>query len=128
MTEVVRFANMTPVCEPLSWGYPLDGKGGVGETVLLPFGEGQVQISWWKRKLLRWLMGHFSWAFLLFQPFTESFMIIDTYPDLKDEEGRPSPKIAIVLATCVPVKDEKGLKLMIHRNFGTILKWSVVEL
>jgi hypothetical protein len=114
----VSLAGLTPVAEPVVWGYPLDGKGGFGETVYLPFGEGPIVLSWWKKKLLRLLIRWFRWAFLLFQPFTESFMAIDTYPQRQ--------KIAVVLVTCMELKTNPGR--LVNRFFGSIEKAGYFEL
>ncbi|MBW1953841.1 MAG: hypothetical protein JRI66_12310 [Deltaproteobacteria bacterium] len=127
LTEIVRTCRFRPVGEPLSWGYPLDGRGGVGETIFLPFGEGQLKLGWLKKLLLRFLMRRFRWTFLLFQPFTESFAVIDSYPDLKDEQGKPTPKVVIVLASCLPI-DEKMLRIKVRRRFGSIIGQGRMEL
>lgn len=129
LIEIVRYAKMRPVIDkPLAWGYPLDGKGGYGETIFLPFGEGEIMLSKWKKMILRFLIKRFKWAFLLFQPFTDSFAVLDTYPDNKKDDGRPDPKIALVFATCLPIEDEYGLRLKVAKNFGTITKFAKVDL
>jgi len=127
LAEIVRGCRLTPVGEPLSWGYPLDGRGGVGETVFLPFGEGQLKLGLVKRFLLRFLMRRFRWTFLLFQPFTESFAVVDSYPDLKDENGNPAPKVMFILASCVPL-NEKSLTAKVKRRFGPIINRDQMEL
>ena len=109
---LVHYCGMTPVNEPMVWAYPLNGKGGVGETLFLPFGEEDKVLSRWDRWLLKFLVRRFRWAFIAFQPFTESFVVIDTYPE--------HDKISIVLATCLKPPDD--LSLMVGKLFGRIFR------
>lgn len=111
LTHIVKYCGLTPVGKPVIWGYPVDGKGGYGETVFLPFGEGQVKLNWFKRWALRMLMTRFKWAFMLFQPFVESFAVLDTYPELN--------KIVFVMGSCIPI-DHEVLTSMVRRFFGKI--------
>ena len=116
LVEIVRACGLNPVGEPLAWGYPLNGKGGVGETIFLPFAEGQARLGFIQKVLLRLMVRHFRWAFLLFQPFTESFAVIDTYPERLGRSG-PDPAIIILLGSCVPI-DTAALRGVIGRRFG----------
>lgn len=101
------------------WGYPIANKGGYGETVFLPFGEGQVEMGWFRRRILKMLMTRFRWAFMLFQPFTESFCVVDTYPEIN--------KVVFVMASCVHI-DAKVLASMVNRFFGKITHQEKMEL
>jgi hypothetical protein len=121
---LVHYCSMTPVQEPLVWGYPLDGKGGVGETVFLPFGEG-APLGWFKRKLLKFLVQRFRWAFMIFQPFVESYCVIDTYPEYSDGT-LPRGKITIILATCIKPPDSVSFE--VNRLFGPVFKSGKFEL
>jgi len=118
--QLVQVCGMTPLFkengEPdqLAWGYPIEeGKGGYGETIMLPFseaGESPKVLNWWERRLLKFLMRRVRWAFLLFQPFVESFIAIDTYPEWN--------KISILLVTCLKPPD--NLTRVVVRLFGPI--------
>ena len=49
LLECATAMGMTPAGQPAVWHYPLDGKGGCGQTIFLPI--------------------------------TESFLVVDTWPD-----------------------------------------------
>lgn len=82
---------------PAVWQYPLpDGRGGIGHTICLPYGQ-NMPLSRWQRfkfRLAAWILGRQRFASMVFQPLTESFVISDDYPELN--------KTYIVLCSCVP--------------------------
>lgn len=48
LKEVARSIGMSPVGEPKVWDYPLQGKGGTGQTIVLPITESFLVVdTWW---------------------------------------------------------------------------------
>lgn len=44
---VARAIGMSAIAEPAIWNYPLDGKGGTGQTILLPITESFLALDTW---------------------------------------------------------------------------------
>lgn len=88
LQELVRQIGMNPAgLEPAIYQYPLaDGRGGVGNTIFLPFGDnGGLRVGWWAKlrwQLAAWLLGRQKFAATVLQPLTESFVVADDYPEL----------------------------------------------
>lgn len=47
LVAVCDAIGMYPVGEPAVWTYPLEGKGGVGQTVMLPITESFLVVDTW---------------------------------------------------------------------------------
>ena len=104
LQALIHYCGMTPLLDETgevicpAWEYPVGGKGGVGETVMLPFADPRTKLSWWRRVLMRLGTLGLEGAPLLVQPFTESFAALDTYPELD--------RVYVVLATCLEPPDD----------------------
>ena len=47
LRELTGAIGMEPVGEPARWVYPVDGKGGSGETIVLPITESFLALDTW---------------------------------------------------------------------------------
>lgn len=47
LTAVCDAIGMYPVGEPTAWTYPLEGKGGTGQTIMLPITESFLIVDTW---------------------------------------------------------------------------------
>jgi len=45
--EVAKAIGMTAVAEPAVWSYPINGKGGTGQTIVLPITESFLALDTW---------------------------------------------------------------------------------
>lgn len=48
LRDVARAIGMTAIDEPAVWSYPLDGKGGEGQTIILPITESFLALDTWR--------------------------------------------------------------------------------
>jgi S-adenosylmethionine/arginine decarboxylase-like enzyme len=48
LQEVAKAIDMTAVDEPKVWTYPTDGKGGTGQTIVLPITESFIVLDTWR--------------------------------------------------------------------------------
>lgn len=46
--EVALAIGMSAVADPAVWTYPLDGKGGTGQTIVLPITESFLALDTWR--------------------------------------------------------------------------------
>ncbi len=115
---VARMGMSTGGLKPVVYQYPLpDGRGGVGHTICLPFGE-QNQgglPGWWKR--LRWrlatrLLDPHRFASMVFQPLVESFVVSDDYPDLN--------LTRVIAASCLPF-DQLKVRALLADEIGPVV-------
>ena len=120
---VVRLGMNTNGMRAVVHQYPLNGKGGVGYTLHIPFGETTSGYSfltrlrlWLARKILGWQ----RFASLVFQPLTESFIVADGYPELN--------RTYILVASCLPLTYEQAVARYLARWVGPILTAGRMEL
>ena len=48
LRDVTRAIGMEAVAEPAVWTYPADGKGGTGQTIVLPITESFLALDTWR--------------------------------------------------------------------------------
>jgi S-adenosylmethionine/arginine decarboxylase-like enzyme len=48
LNEIARAIGMTAVGEAKVWDYPLEGKGGTGQTIVLPITESFLALDTWR--------------------------------------------------------------------------------
>ena len=120
---VARLGMSTNGMKPTIHQYPLNGKGGVGHTVYLPFAEDDCRIGWWRRiriRLARLILWRQPFASLIFQPLTESFIVSDDYPEL----GRTY----VILASCLRPYNLQTVTRYLARQVGTVMHVGRMEL
>lgn len=121
---VKRMGMATEGLRPVIWQYPLpNGKGGVGHTIALPFGEpGFGKPGLWKRfrlLLAKWLLGRQRFAATVFQPLVESFIVADDYPEFG--------KTYVLAASCKPFQTQT-LTRYLSRRIGPVANLAAFDL
>jgi hypothetical protein len=121
--SVLRLGMNTNGMRPTVHQYPLNGKGGVGYTLHIPFGEATSGYSFLTRLrlwLARKILSRQRFASLVFQPLTESFIVADGYPELN--------RTYILAASCLPLRQEQTVSRYLARRVGPILTAGRMEL
>ena len=121
--SVLRLGMSTNGMQPTVHQYPLNGKGGVGHTIYLPFAESGYRLGWGRRLrfwLARFILGQQPFASLVFQPLTESFIVADGYPEL----GRTY----VLAVSCLPLRQAQTVARYLARRVGPILTTGQMEL
>jgi hypothetical protein len=120
---VIRLGMNTNGMRAVVHQYPLNGKGGVGYTLHIPFGETSSGYSFLTRLrlwLARKILGRQRFASLVFQPLTESFIVADSYPELN--------RTYVLAASCLPLTYEQVVSRYLASRVGAILTSGRLEL